>query len=378
MVRGGVGVALAAVGGLVLVRAALGGSLYALDMIYMGRETWGWAMVVGHVVVGFLLTNLGGFVVSREGGWRALGRGSVGIGCAVLVAVIGANYARHHVGTLAWAFNSERAPGQFPYAAGRVIEEKRPGYHGVAHIGETGFRVCGPDRQTGDEVVSLYGDSMMFGQGVPDEDSPCWLLREHYATAWPDRYRFQNRAQPGANIHSYADNFDYAEEHWPSDVALVGLLLPNDGQMVDVNDQRELRDAWWVRLGSALVDPDLVFSSIYAFAKFGRSEMSTWLSVRHGVDRLVEVTNARGVRSVWFAWDDPHFNHRDHDLLRAYDAMLREAVADEPLITYVGVITEEDPPEGVDYRVPGDGHPTSAGIAAMVPKWVAALDGSGR
>src|SRR5690606_19636736 len=132
----------------------------------------------------------------------------------------------------------DREVGRFPYQGGSEVAYVVAGQRTVAEIEPSGLRRCGASVPEGDRVIALVGDSFVWGKGVPDEGTLCAHLARTLAERRPGEVRVINAGQPGANIFSYVDTLRFAVETHGATAATVGLLLPDDATVVDVNRVR--------------------------------------------------------------------------------------------------------------------------------------------
>lgn len=326
--------------------------------LFLAHQSQGWGdllLALGRFVVAIAVANAVWIVARR----RALGR-DAGIGALIAAPVVGALWwanLQHHDrpdGFLRWDFAPDRVAGRFPFEAGATRPFTVAGKTTDAHIGPDGLRRCGVQPDGATTRVALIGDSFVFGKGVTDDGTLCWKLREQLDAAGRHDVAVFNMGQPGANAVSYADNLAFAAETLHVDTAMVGFLVPDDSQPMDLNDHRRIvRSAWFRALGSAL-DPETLLAALPPIFELSYSDFVVEAIVGAGIDRVVQTARTHDVRLVIYFYGDRGLP------VDWFVARARSAAAGDPDVEVIGVFT---PPPEIGPYIQGDGHPAPAGNA---------------
>lgn len=382
MIRGLVARTLALLGVVFGARWAIVGGLAvglrALHMHY-GPDDGHWAFEVATLVGGLLVATWAWLGVrflddpAVKGGWT----GPAALAVLAVLGFGGWQWSSHR-DVFRSDYASDRAPGRFPFEAGETRHIERGGRSGDATIGPEGFRVCGPDAPgpDGSPVVTLLGDSMVFGLALDDHETLCAELAERMDDV--DGLGWRNAGQPGAGIHSYVDTAGYVLDTFGTDVLVVGMLVPNDAQVYDVNHHRTLAHHPVFQVVGSLLDPHLVMSAVISFGKAGRNPLFDLASMEEGLADLAGVTATHDLPTVWFFYDTASRRHAEQGALDPYVAAARAHAEADPRLTWAGVFSS---PPGVEGWWIADGHPDAAGNRALAgflePHVRAALPGAG-
>jgi hypothetical protein len=366
--------------------AALGlleAALYAMDMRYWDVTWWDHpAVYAAEIILGSIAAGGWGAV---RGLWdahpdaRPEMRRGLQVAVGVLAALLLVNGARHR----AEFFNvgsGDREPGSFPYKPFQDRFEERSGYGALAHIGPLGYRVSYPEGNEPAEgrTIVFIGDSMVFGLCVEDPESLPWRLREVADAHAPGKVRVINLGQPGANIHSYNDNLRFAIDHLGADAAVIGLHMPNDGEVVDVNAEKPIVRSLPFILAGSMFEPRAAYSSILVVSKVGKSDLLSWRSMNLGLDELDALVREAEIPVLVFAYDAVSRGSYVNGIVAPYVNRAKPLVEANPWMRWAGVISEPEEVDSAPTRIPHDGHPTPIGHAwgatHLTPAWTAFLD----
>lgn len=333
-------------------------------MFWEGPVTW--------VLVAAVAGGLGGALAAwvhrlrndttlPEASARAVRQG-LALGALGCVLLGGLNLYRHG-NYFTYSFDEPgRVRGLFPFEGGSERIDERYGFVGTGQIHPDGYRRCAPEGEENADAptVVMVGDSFVYGLAVDDPDTLCWKLRETRAQRGDAPIHFINLGQPGASLYSYTPNFRYAVDTLGADAVIVGLLLPNDSEVVDRNTSAELVHKPWFWVVSAALTPEIVHSLTLLHVKTFRPEYFDWVSIEHGLDQLLDAIDEAGVPAFVFMWDTPDPGGLSHaNSLEVYEQRVNEAIAEHPGIVSFGVIKE--PRDGTFLRIPKDFHPTPEG-----------------
>lgn len=365
--RWGLGL-VAAVIGLFAARFAVIGLieawLYALgQMGTMGEYSPSYLGVAARLVLGAGLLGVSGLVVQKVEHDLADGRFRwVAAATAGLAGVAGA-WLHHlsHAEFLA-QIGAHAAPysdGTYPFAASSEKVYERFGMRGLARFDGDGFRACGPQAAAGPRVT-LAGDSMIFGLILDDADTLCWNLRERFVSRGLD-VRWRNAGVPGLSLRSYVENLEAISERFGTEAALVGVLVGNDGQVVDLYTRDRLTRHPLYALAAAVFDPYLPMAVAVAFVKIWRAEGFELVSTVDALRELAAFAERRQVPTLVFFYDDPYSSHAARGAMAAYVREAEALAAAHPYLRFAGVLTVPGDPPGA-YAIP-DGHPNGRGNA---------------
>jgi hypothetical protein len=375
--------------GLVAARFAVMGllesAMLATRMLYRPLGWWeGWPFFLAELVVGSIVAGTCWRVVAEASDRRGLGWG--GLAACVLVLV---NFAWHSTGFFAVAFAEPPGRGNFPYPPGSTQVHMRGSgvvYEGHARIGEDGRRACQPEGevQQGEVTVTWLGDSFVYGLGVDDPDTLCWRSREHFAARDPGRYVFASTSKPGASLHTYRWMVEFTEQEFDADLLIIGLLLPNDAEVIDVLGSRAVVVNPLFQLVASVLHPETMLSLVLSHQKVGKAEFFDHLSIVTGIERLAETVATHELPTLIYLYDYSSRNHAERGELQPYVDLIERIAAENPWVNLAGVVSDPPGDGQVRYRIPGDGHPTPEGHAVawkqLQPQVEAFLDqhGAGR
>ncbi|MCB9665387.1 MAG: hypothetical protein H6732_14845 [Alphaproteobacteria bacterium] len=331
--------------------------------------TW-W--VAGYLAGGALLGGGALFVHRRVG----LARDDRAVQAGwVVAALLLAGAAAVHLdqetrhGMLSQGFVGPPEVGRFPFEPGASWVVERGPYLGKVQVDTEGMRRCTPDGlpdSAGRVRTFLVGDSFVFGQALDDEETLCWQLRERLQASDPGLLSLHNVGQPGASLHSYARTLDWLTRTREVDLALVAVLAPNDGQVLEVNTHRRMLDDPIVRLISAVLTPQDAFDLAVGFVKAWRAELFDWFSMRQALEEIVAIAAREDLPTVIWVWGRP--DGGDQSWYTPYVDLARELASDTPQVRVVGVLGDPLPDEGEPWRIPGDGHPTPRAVRSYVDR----------
>ncbi|MCB9662606.1 MAG: SGNH/GDSL hydrolase family protein [Alphaproteobacteria bacterium] len=299
--------------------------------------------------------NVGRFLTRQPAlpsAWRA---GAVAT--ALVVAGVGVHQRWVAVtsppdGFFSWGFANPREPGRFPYDPGSERRVEVQGAITHPHIGADGTRVCGPQPPPeGRPRVALIGDSFVYGKGVEDRGTLCWQLRERLGAEAP---ALINLGQAGANARSYAQTLAWAAQAHQLDAAVVGYLIPDDALPLDLNDHGRLARSLPVQLVGAVLEPELLLTTLPAAFETTYSDFVALAVVGSAMDRLVAAAVEADLPVAVYLYGDRGLP------IDAYARRLAEAAEGTP-VRVIGVVPWGDPA----WSIPGDGHPTAAGNAHL-------------
>jgi hypothetical protein len=225
-------------------------------------------------------------------------------------------------------FRSSDAPG--------VSYELRPGARGYTWgrtwVEANAFGMRGPDvaleKPAGTWRVGVFGDSVTFGQGVPDEETYPRVaerrLRDEYgASGW--RFEVLNFGLPAYNISNIVSSFVEKGVRFDLDAAVLAPIVEDFGfhrnHTVDAdgfphhaasplgaswakNVMRRfhlaylVRDAWWGFRGTNTDEVRAVYG-----AEDGELAEATWARGRAEIERFARAARERGVRPFYLALD---------------------------------------------------------------------------
>jgi hypothetical protein len=382
--------ALVSLFGLVAARFAVMGLLesvmLATRMLYRPLAWWeGWPFFLAELVVG-------GVIAGTCAAWVAQRRAVERVGPSLLLGAFGAGVvALGHFwslsqGFFAVAFADLPGRGNFPYPPGSTQVHMRGSgvvYEGHARIGEDGRRACAPEGevQQGELTVTLLGDSFVYGLGVDDPDTLCWRAREHFAARAPGRYRFATTSKPGASLHTYRWMVEFTQREFPTDLLVIGLLLPNDAEVLDVLGNRAVVESRLFQVAASVLHPETLLSLLLSLQKVGKAEFFDHLSIVTGIERLAETVARERVPTLIYLYDYPSRNHAERGELQPYVDLIDRIAEQNPWVELAGVVSDPAGSDGTRYRIPGDGHPTPEGHAhtmvQLAPKLEAFLRAHG-
>ncbi len=343
-----------------VLMGALHGALQLLDMPFLPPEVdLGLAGAAVALAIGIptcAVATMGILWLRGRPGWTV----GLGLGTLAIVSMIGANHMRHLDGFYRMQLGEGNERGTYPHHANSERTYSRCGVSGTAHINGDGYRVCEPPGvvQQGEQVVTLVGDSMVFGQAVPDDGSLCWALREDLEVLAPGRFVFRNLGQPGANIRSYGRMLRFVDQEFGTDLFVVGLLVPNDSMVHDVNQLRPSRDSLGFQVLAAALQPHTVMAAGQMWDRVGRSEFFSYLSLTTGLDELAAAIDEVGVPTLVFMYDSRDGYQVREGGLQPFVDHVEALAASHPLMDFAGVLSIT---EDVDRYILCDGHPTSEG-----------------
>ena len=354
----------------VLGGVALRGVLRATAMIWMqvthtlsmSNPPALWVDVVA--LVGAMGVGLvSSFVWQRSWGrtrgiWRVV---AVGLGLINLFDLAVWNY-RSHMDFLSGDFVRAPEVGHYPHHADSIYETTRNGYTGRTRILPDGTRRCGPEAEAPPEAkpVLWVGDSMVFGLTVQDAFTPCWLMREHLEAKGFGPLTHHNWGQPGASIFSYHQTLSFALTQTEPEAVVLGLLIPNDSQVADVNHHRTVVHHPVFHLLTPIFGPQTLLSLVIGFGKVGTAELYDYHAIRVGMERLVALTAAHDLPMMFFVFGEPS-GVGSAWRMEGFDDYFTQMAEQWDHVTYAGVSYPPVSDGEVHYRVPGDGHPTEAG-----------------
>lgn len=340
--------------------AALHGALHLLDMPFIPAEVdLGLLLSALTLVLGIPVAaaSFRGLAWLRQRPGWSLG---LAVGGVVVLSMVAANYARQLNGFYWHERMVGDSRGVYPQPADTEVRFSRCGETGIARINSDGYRVCEPaDRpQTGEEVVTLVGDSFVFGLATPDDGSLCWALREDFDEIAPGRFEFRNLGQPGANLRSYERMFRFAHREFGTDRFIVGLLVPNDSMLHDVNEVRRSKEVLSFRVLAAMLEPYTVLAAAQMWDRVGRSEFFSYLSFTHGIRQLGKTADELGVPTLIFMYDSLEGYQARERGLAPFVERVEEVAAARDQVEFAGVLSIT---ENVQQYMLCDGHPNSAG-----------------
>jgi hypothetical protein len=353
-------------------------SLYALGhMGTMGEYSPSTLGVAARLILGTGIGAAGLLVVLKvDRDLAAPGFRRAAVATSLLVGALAAGL--HHLSHAEFLQQIGAHPplyeGRYPFEAGGEKVYERFGLRGTAHFDAAGLRRCGPDDGEG-PLVTLVGDSMVFGLILDDPDTLCWKLRERFEVRG-QKVRWRNAGVPGLSLRSYVENIDVLTTREQTAAVVVGVLIGNDGQVVDLYTRDRLTRHPLYVLAAAVFDPYLPMAVAVAFVKVGRAEGFELVSTVDSLRDLAALAEARKVPTVVFFYDDPQGAHASDNVMHRYVA---EALALDEAHTFVhfmGVLTVPAEPEGA-YALP-DGHPNGPGneiyADALAPEIAAVLE----
>ncbi|MCB9666158.1 MAG: hypothetical protein H6732_18765 [Alphaproteobacteria bacterium] len=348
--------------------------LHANQMTYYDPGPWdGPVLFSVEIVGGLAVAGVASSIVARllqdgavDARARRLRRLAVPAALLPIGLLVALSWARHGSGYFAMGFVPPRSDGDWPFPAHHVFEIERQGYRGTVHANAHGHRRCRPEEGEGDGEITVtwIGDSFVFGQAVDDEATLCWRFREHFDAQAPGRFRFRNLGQQGASLHSYVDTLAYVHDTYGTDLVVMGLLLPNDAEVLDTNAQRRVSRAWWFRLGASILDPHVLYAAMLMHIKVWRSDFFEWVSIDAALEDLDEEARDRQLPVLVYMYDSYDRSFGRGGQLTAYAARVQAMADGNPWITFAG-LKSEPYEEGRVMRIPGDSHPTPEGHAWM-------------
>jgi hypothetical protein len=331
---------------------------------------WSGLLAPALVVVGWgALANAGAQLLGRTS-WRARGVAAlvVLLAAGALVAERWQRFARPG-GIFTWGYVGDREIGRFPFEGGSVQDVDVRGRRTQAHILPSGLRACGEPAPEGARRVALLGDSFVWGKGVDDAGTLCVAVKERLAGAAPGRFEVLNVGQPGANLGSYVDTLRFAVEAHHADVVTVGLLFPDDAQVVDVNGRAAMSRSPAYRLLASFLDPEVTSDALPVVLGDHASDLAVQAVLLEGLDRLAAEAHRLGVPVVVYLYGGQVLS------LDVFERRLEALAATTPELRTLGAFR---PPADVARGIEGDGHPTAEGnrwyAEQLVPAVLAAVE----
>ena len=233
----------------------------------------------------------------------------------------------------------------------------------VYQINRHGLRGPAPDAGPDDAVITLVGDSFVFGTGVDDGNTVVEVLQRQFEARGDECTWVTNAGMPGSGLATIPNLLRYGRDVYGTDIAVV-LLKDDDFDLFDAAVRSHLaHTSLWYRV-LILFDLEMPIDYVRQTLRRGRS--------------AAKVIDAEGAESLLQPLSDAAEGISGLLLLDLNEPRAAEEVTEymqsAPRWTVVDVA--RDPRWRSADKIPGDGHWSVAGnesIAAIVFEHLSAL-----
>lgn len=339
-------------------RLLLGGMRAARDLV-LGTEPAGILLLVPTVAAASALLFLALGLLRRDPPrLRAL---TLALAAVPLAGLLAAHVQAAHVEVQRLPSDPPRRElGHFPYAGDADVPITREDDGPTTHTLPDGSRTCGPT--AGTRTLAFVGDSFVFGQAVPDEDTLCWLVREALGAEAAD-WRLVNLGQKGANLRSVVEAARFARDVHHADVLVVSTLAADDTRPFDLNSVDQVSRLKWFRAVAHLSDPRVLLDLVQLLPEAAPPDFYTRLVTNRLLDELIDAVATPETPLVLELIGPMDSLGR----LRPLVAPTLARAAAHPDVAFVEPADFQPvPPEG--WLIPGDGHPNRAGHLARTER----------